>query len=79
MADPAGVEDVIAVHGPTAQAVEKAQSEVYLRVQIAEQTTHWIHRFGGRRTLTAMREWLDYMDRQAEISARIDGQEAHDG
>lgn len=57
---------------PYKASVEKAQSEVNLRVQIAEQTTQWIRRFGGKRTLTAMREWLDYMDRQ---SAHTDGSE----
>lgn len=49
---------------------ETPKDEVYLRAQIAEQTTVWIRRFGGPRVLTAMREWLDYMDRQVATMER---------
>ena len=55
---------------PYKASVEKGQSEVYLRSQIAEQTTAWVRRYGGPRVLTAMREWLDYMDRQVATMER---------
>lgn len=58
---------------PYKTAVERRQNEVYLRSQIAEQTTTWIRRYGGPRVLTALREWLDYMDRQVEIMQQYNG------